>query len=284
MFQYACGRAVAYKHQTELLFDTSQLITSKPNLGLTSREYELNIFNINGTIASKEDIKKIKPLFYRIANILSIKFGFHGIQTSKFFIENKYSFNNSIEKAGKDCFLAGYWQSFRYFKTIETLIKEEFKFPMELDSVNIEWATKIKNENSVCIHIRRTDFVKNKNHDIHGACSIEYYKNALEYISDKVKSPYFFIFSDDIEWARTNLDLQRPCEFISGNIGKHSYIDMLLMSLCKNNIIANSSFSWWGAWLNSNEDKIVIAPKQWFADESMNRQTNDLIPETWIRL
>ena len=229
-------------------------------------------------------MKRIKPLLYRIANVLSIKTGFPGIQTSRYFIENEYSYNASIENTGKDCFLSGYWQSSRYFMAIEFLIREEFKFQKVSDKKNVNKVAQIKNENSVSLHIRRKDFVNNKYHDIHGTCSIEYYLKAVKYIADMIKSPHFFIFSDDIEWAGTNLNLAFPYEFVSGNTGELSYIDMQLMSLCKHNIIANSSFSWWGAWLNRNPDKIVIAPEQWFVDESMNAKTTDLIPETWLRL
>jgi len=282
MFQYAFGRALAYKHKTELLLDTTKLINNKT--GITYRSLELNIFNIRLQEASKNNLNKIKPLFYRIINVFAIKTGLQGIQTSKYFIEKKYSFNNSIVKIGNNCFLAGYWQSFRYFQDIEFLILEEFKFHQVLQEDNINWITKIKNENSVSLHIRRTDFQNNKNHDIHGTCSIEYYKKATKTIAEKVSDPFFFIFSDDIEWARTNLKLIYPNEFVSGNIGKQSYIDMQLMSQCKHNIIANSSFSWWGAWLNNNPNKVVIAPKQWFAYAKLNIQTDDLIPETWIRI
>ena len=122
------------------------------------------------------------------------------------------------------------------------------------------------------------------NNDIHGACSIEFYKKSIEYISNNVSNPFIFIFSDDIKWARKNLKLDYPCEYISGNNGNKNYVDMQLMSLCKHNIIANSSFSWWGAWLNLNPNKIVIAPKQWYSDKVRNAQTSDLISNTWIRI
>lgn len=282
MFQYACGKALAYKHQTELLLDTSGLINNKT--GITFRSFELGIFKINIQEAATNDIKRLKPLLYRIVNVLTFKMGFRGIQTSRYFIEKNFYYNESIDKIGKYCYINGYWQSYRYFQHIDKIIHDEFKFPEIVDIVNSEEFIKINKENSISLHIRRSDFVNNKHHDIHGTCSIEYYRKAVEYVATKISSPFFFIFSDDMEWARANLNLNFPCEFVSGNIGKQSYIDMQLMSHCKHNIIANSSFSWWGAWLNPNPNKIVVAPKQWFADEKMNSQTNDLIPETWIKL
>jgi len=106
----------------------------------------------------------------------------------------------------------------------------------------------------------------------------------MDFISKRIEKPYFFIFSDDIEWAKKNIDVSFRHSFIFGNVSNNSYIDMQLMSKCKHNIIANSSFSWWGAWLNQNHNKIVIAPKNWFFDKQLNNQTGDLIPDTWVRL
>ena len=283
MFQYACGRALAFKHQTKLLFDSSQLLSKKSGSGITNRSFELGIFNINAMEAKKEDIKKLKPLPHRIANVLFLRTGFQGIQSSKYFVENKYSYNNNIEKIGKNCFLAGYWQSEQYFQNIRSIIKDEFRFKPFSDAKNIQWQNKIENENSVSLHIRRSDFVNNKFHDIHGTCSIEYYLKAAGYISANTTNPFFFVFSDDIEWARKNLNLSGECEYISGNSGENSYMDMQLMSMCKHNIIANSSFSWWGAWLNQNPEKIIISPKQWFIPKVLNDKTVDLIPGTWLR-
>ncbi len=284
MFQYACGRALGYKFQTKLIFDTSQLSIRKNISGITIRSLELDIFNLDIQEANKDELKKIKPFLYKIVNVLAIKIGLHGIRTSKYFIEKDFSYSSSIEKVVNNCYLSGYWQSFRYFQNIESLIRHEFIFSKDLDKRNQDIVNKIKNENSVSVHLRHTDFVDNKFHDIHGTCSLEYYNKAIEYITGNVKTPFFFIFSDDIKWAQENLKLSYKSEFISGNTGKESYIDMQLMSLCKHNIIANSSFSWWGAWLNSNPDKIVIAPIQWFTTETLNARTVDLIPEAWIRL
>ena len=180
--------------------------------------------------------------------------------------------------------MSGYWQSPKYFNSIETLIRKEFTFQKPLDSKNLEILNLIKNTISVSIHIRRTDFQIINSNDIHGFCSLEYYDEAINYIHTNVLMSKFFIFSDDINWAKENLKVPMNSYFVSGNTGEKSYIDMQLMSNCNHNIIANSSFSWWGAWLNSNPKKIVIAPKKWFSDEKMNAQTDDLIPAEWIRM
>jgi hypothetical protein len=115
----------------------------------------------------------------------------------------------------------------------------------------------------------------------HGLCPISYYQNAINYISAQVEQPYFFIFSDDMGWAKENLKMDLPCIYIDHNHGAESYNDMRLMSLCQHHIIANSSFSWWGAWLNASSNKIVIAPKKWFAN---NNNVKDLLPIDWITL
>lgn len=284
MFQYAFGKALAHKHQTELLVETTHLQKKTLTLGPTSRMYELNCFQLNVQKATNNDIKKIRPIVYRIINSLLLRTGCKGIQTSKYFTETKFSYNDSITKIGKDCYVTGYWQSARYFNSIESIIRKDLKFPKKLDNINNQRLIKINAKNSISIHIRRSDFINSKFHTIHGACSVEYYRKAVEFIVNKINDPIFFIFSDDIEWARISLNLSYSSEFVSGNSGSKSYIDMQLMSQCKYNIIANSSFSWWGAWLNSNPDKIVIAPKQWFANNAMNAQTNDLIPNIWLRL
>lgn len=282
MFQYACGRALAYRHETKLVFDMSRL---KKNQGRhTIRTYSLNIFQVQGEEISRVSLKKIKPFIYRILNTISIRIRHVGIQTGKYFIENEFSYNAGIEKISDTCFLSGYWQSPKYFQSVENLIREEFSFPHKLNPQNNHWVDEINNTNSISLHIRRTDFVNNSSHDIHGFCSIDYYREAIDIICSKVADPVFFIFSDDIEWAKQNLSIEFPSFFISGNAGSNSYIDMQLMSFCKHNIIANSSFSWWGAWLNNNPKKIVIAPIQWFKNDILNSQTTDLIPQTWIRV
>lgn len=284
MFQYAFGRALTIKHQASLILDLSSLKNNTGKSGTTKRSLELEVFRVKINEASVEDLKRLKPIVYRAVNVLAFKFGFKGIQMSKYFIENKFSYNSNIKKVGKDCFLSGYWQSPKYFNSIASLIRDEFTFHKQLDDKNLEIVDLIENANSVSLHIRRTDFQTTISNNTHGICSLDYYKKAVEFISTEIANPHFFVFSDDINWAKENLKLPYQLTFISGNNGNKSYIDMQLMSACKHNIIANSSFSWWGAWLNSNVNKIVIAPKIWFSNEVLNNQTNDLIPDEWIRI
>ncbi len=282
MFQYACARSLAYLYQTNVVLDKSQLRNNQKNI--TTRSYCLDIFNIQVEEISESSLRKVKPLIYRIINTLFFKIFSKGIQTSKYFIENGFRYNSAIKKVQNNCFLSGYWQSPLYFQSIEHIIRNDFSFPDNLSSCNEIILNDIKNTNSVSLHVRRTDFINNSVHDIHGFCSLDYYRGAMNIILGKVENPIFFVFSDDIEWVKENLKIESKVIFVSGNSGKKSYIDMQLMSLCKHNIIANSSFSWWGAWLNKNENKIVIAPQKWFAKKNLNDQTVDLIPPTWIRI
>ena len=175
----------------------------------------------------------------------------------------------------KDVYLSGYWQSEKYFMDIKDKIREAFTFD---DKNECDMAIKnlICSTESVAVHIRRGDYVNNK---LHGnICGVQYYKNAIAFIREKIKEPKFFVFSDDIEWCETNLNLE-DAVMVRGNTGINSYLDMYFMSLCKHNIIANSTFSWWGAWLNANPYKKVAAPSQWF--NLSNSPVGDIIPTEW---
>jgi hypothetical protein len=285
MFQYAFGVTMSYKLKSDLVFDLSFNDNIPKAKGITNRSFQLTIFNILPIEISKNDLRKLKPLFNRVVNTIATKIGINGIQTSSYFLEKQYGYNKRINIISSNCYLSGYWQSYYYFESIEPKIRELFTFKSDLNGENLNRLNLIIGTNSVSIHIRRTDFLNNKSHDIHGSCSLTYYKDAIELVNSKIQSPHYFIFSDDIEWVKENdLFSNLQATFIFGNIMDKSYIDMQLMSNCKHNIIANSSFSWWGAWLNGNPDKLVVAPKQWFLNAELNKQTNDLIPQKWVRI
>ena len=182
------------------------------------------------------------------------------------------------------CYLDGYFQCEKYFKDIREIILEQFSINQDISNYTKEIKNKIQNfQNSCSLHIRRGDFVNSKNINIHGACDIEYYKKAMKYLEEKVENINYFIFSDDIEWVKENLAIQNAI-YIDSKEKRIPHEDIYLMSLCKNNIIANSSFSWWGAWLNQNEKKMVIAPKRWFADDKLESQSKDIVCESWVRI
>jgi hypothetical protein len=187
--------------------------------------------------------------------------------------------------SSKKYYLEGQWGNEKYFKDAMELVRERFTFKLPLDTGNAEWVKKIKAGNSVSVHIRRGDYIGNSSFIELGKSN--YYPDAFQYLTDNITKPVFYIFSDDVEWCRHNLKWLQQYEhyFIEGNKGNQSYKDMQLMSLCKHNIIANSTFSWWGGWLNNNQEKIVICPSKLFYDEKMNDKIRaEFYPESWIKM
>jgi hypothetical protein len=179
--------------------------------------------------------------------------------------------------------ITGYWQAEKYFSKIAEQIREDFSFKPTIGSKDAILIDQINKVNAVSLHVRRGDYVNNPaTATTHGLCSLDYYRKAINYLAQRELQPHFFVFSDDINWVKSNLEINFPCQYVDHNRGAESFNDMRLMSLCNHNIIANSSFSWWGAWLNQRVDKIVIAPNQWFADGKVN--TMDLRPKSWICL
>ena len=195
------------------------------------------------------------------------------------FSDSKY--DSEFLNMKRFCIISGYFQNEKYFKDISDVIIKDFAFPVFADDSNIQIADKIQKTNSVSIHVRRGDYCGNSLYD--GIATTDYYRNAVNYILKHVENPVFYIFSDDINWCEQNLEIQNEHYFINWNKGKNSFRDMQLMSLCKHNIIPNSSFSWWGAWLNQNKEKIVIAPSKWVNDNS-GLDFSDIIPSSWVRI
>lgn len=276
MFQYALGRAMSLKNNTELKLDISGFESYKLH------KYSLDAFNIKKNIASKEEIdrfKKYKPKSERMWFLYNMLFA----DSSKYFQEAGFNFNPEVLKIGGDAYIDGYWQTEKYFKNIESTIRADFSFVLPQSKKDVEILARIHECNSVSIHIRRADYVTDANaNKAHGTCPIEYYNKAASIIAGKVADPHFFVFSDDHGWAKENIKINYPTVYVNHNNSDTNYQDLRLMASCKHNIIANSSFSWWGAWLNENPNKIVITPQRWFADT--NRDTSDLIPSTWTRI
>lgn len=188
--------------------------------------------------------------------------------------------NHTVKSKNINYFL-GYWQSENYFSHMREEIRRVFLFPKNNLSEKTKELEKIINcNNSVSIHIRRGDYTTNENIKLYGnICTLEYYKNAISIINKKVNSPRYFVFSNDIEWCKNNLNIPSPI-YVDHNIGNNSWQDMFLMSQCKHNIIANSTFSWWGAWLNSNPEKIIICPTKL---DNVN-SSPDIFPDSWIKI
>lgn len=178
----------------------------------------------------------------------------------------------------RNTYFAGWWQSERYFLSIADEVRQSFRFIHPLLPIHQQLADTISDSSSVSIHIRRGDYMKKRRiADVGSVCSRSYYRNAIAYINQYVPNARYFVFSDNPEEAKVFLELPEAI-YISGNTGKNAYLDMQLMSMCRHHIIANSSFSWWGAWLDPRPNKMVIAPATWFRNE----QKNDILPPNWI--
>jgi hypothetical protein len=286
MFQYACGRSLSLELNQNLKFSKDMIHFYKnPHNGIElDRIFELNL-NLVSRFELAKTIGRFRsyPLTRKVLEFNSL-YKFRG---PRFIIEPQFRYLCDLDhRARNGAYLQGYWQSERYFKKYSTIIKEDFNFKNLANITNInniKLAELINRTNSLGIHIRRGDYVNNrKTYSIHGVCSIEYYLSAVKNIQEKYPNPLIVAFSDDPDWvSREIAPYFSKLIVVSHNKGLESYIDMWLMSLCKHNIIANSSFSWWAAWLNKNPFKIVIAPKNWFANKADNA---DLLPPSWIRL
>lgn len=282
MFQYAIGKQLSLLHKTRLKLDLSFLQDRTPRKHFTFRDFELESFDINCeyTTAKETKIFNNNSLINRIKRRLS---------QTKFIYEKNHNFQKNIFQSGDQIYLDGYWQSEKYFNRIRDILMNDFTLKKTIsdkmnskDPLNI-LVQSIKNSNSVSVHFRRGDYISDEVvNSFHGTCSNQYYLNAIDLIAQKVRSPHFYLFSDDPEWISSNPIFNGFPYTIAATSDMH--IDMHLMSLCQHNIIANSSFSWWGAWLNRHSEKMVIAPERWFANDIMNQQTRDLIPQNWIRI
>ena len=186
-------------------------------------------------------------------------------------------------KSDKNYYFDGYWQNPEYFEDIRSLILSEIHFPEFQNAQDLKLQKQIYNAESVAVHIRRGDYANDlKTNQYFGTCSLEYYQKAYEFILSKVPDTKFFLFSDDPDYVKTNFGFLPNATLVSDSI--RSEIDELnLIHSCKNFIIANSSFSWWGAWLSQTPEKIVIAPRQWYKNPEANGRCK-IVPDNWVRL
>jgi hypothetical protein len=259
MFQYAAARTISQHNSDRVLLDISFFETQK------LRDFDLAHMNISSEIATECQIADLAGKTRVLDKILR-KIGLSQRPLSYYREMDRTVFDTQIYRYQDNIYLDGYWQNVDYFESIRDVLISEFTLKNGLCDIASQVAKEIIERNGVSVHVRRGDYLTKKNRNIHGLCTIDYYTAAAEYLREKVGSCPYFIFTDDANWCEENLG------FLGDDVsivkGCSAAEDLILMSLCSHNIIANSSFSWWAAWLNENKEKIVIAPKEWVVSNS----------------
>lgn len=279
LYQYAFGRTLAVKLNVPLKLAIMNAASQNP------RPYRLKHFNIQEDFATPEDLLNIRK-----QPTLAERLGLKPIHRRSIVIEpeNWFNpFNPGLLEIRDNSYIEGYWQSEKYFSEIGGLLRTEFTLRLPPDANNQHIADSMQNVDSVSIHVRRGDYLTRPTAvKKFSECSIEYYRSAVEKISSKVANPHFFVFSDDHQWLRENIILDYPTTIVDLNGPHQDYLDLWLMTMCRHHINANSTFSWWGAWLANHSKGMVICPKRWFnlSREENDRDAKDRIPPDWLRL
>jgi len=274
MFQYAYAKVLQQKGYT-VKIDISAFETYKLHGG-----YQLDKYNIDLKISTKEENDKFYKNHFIAKTLRRL-----GFDNSNIIQEKSLAFDEKLLNIKNYNYISGYFQNEMYFKEIKEILLKEFTLNLDKS----KYTNKIENEildskDSCAIHIRRGDYSNSTNINIHGVCDLAYYDKAISFINSKYDDLKYFIFSDDILWVKENLKMRNAIYYIDSEEKRTPHEDMYLMSLCKNNIIANSSFSWWGAWLNKNDEKIVIAPKRWFSDDTLEKQSKNIVCDSWLKI
>ena len=276
MFQYACGMALSATTGEDIFY-------AKDIFGqqCTFNGFELDkVFDLTPLLAKPLDLRKVlgRVASYPYIRRAAAKYKFlETLMPDTAVFERNFIFDRHL--ASKLCqggYLHGYWQSERYFSDVKERVYKAFEF-VNVEDVGLEACGKTK----ITLHVRRGDYMNSGS--IHAPCDKAYYTSALEALGLPLRETVLYVFSDDPNWAKHEISSLHPdCHIVSGNEGVNSYKDMYLMSTCDHHIIANSSFSWWGAWLNKRQKKKVIAPKHWFLDADLC--CDQIIPESWERV
>lgn len=269
MFQYAYARALQVKGY-DVSIDISAFNTYALHGG-----YGLNKYNI--TLDASVHTQCRLTLLDKLLAYTNL----HPLITK----EKGLQYNPRYLSPKDNHCLIGYFQNEIYFKNIRDILLNEFTINISLSDYTLHLKDKIQKHSgtTVSLHIRRGDYVTNQANQIFSQCSINYYLQAIDYIKKSFTETTFYIFSDDIAWAKENLKIKNSI-YVESHSKRLPHEDMYLMSLCRHNIIANSTFSWWGAWMNNNLNKKVIAPARWFEPVKLQKQSDGIVPEDWIRL
>lgn len=284
MFPYAAGRRLSLVLGTQLKLDIAGFSIYHERGEIDFRQYGLSVFNIEESFASPDEIAKLTTVRQgKLSSFVHRLFHNKPKRPKSYVREKHIYFDPDILILQDDVYLDGNWNSWHYFADIESIIRSDFTFKNPATGENRIFLEKIRSCESASLHVRRGDYANDaKTNSIHGTCSLDYYQRAIHFIADRVKDPHFFVFSDDLNWVRDNLRISFPCTFVDCNGPLDGHEDMRLMSQCKHNVIANSGFSWWSAWLNPYHEKIVVAPRKWF--KSSKYQMYTPVPDGYVKL
>jgi len=278
MFQYAAAYACAARLGVSLGADVGAYTKSDIHQGFElKRIFNLPLRVVDGSEASG---------FTSVSQYEKVKFAFtHGLfskfKPRRLVVEPYFNYWPGIVDVDDGSYMQGYWQSEKYFEDVECSLRKLFTFKLDPGHENSNISGDILKENSVSLHVRRGDYWSDpESMPTHAVDLKNYYQAAISHVCKHVSEPFFYVFSDDCDWAARNVDLPKSSKLIDHNTGKDSCFDMWLMSLCKHHIISNSTFGWWGAWLNDSVDKIVVCPRQWFTVEAMKKlDARDVYPK-----
>jgi hypothetical protein len=285
MFQYAFGRHLAIKNKTQLFLDKTFLLDRTLKKDFVYRNYDLNIFKIEEAFVSEKVSKKYNQLRSEFKKKLDRLLVFKKL---KLIHQSDFNYQNKILDLTDNVYLNGYWQNIRYFEPIAETIRNDFTFIHRISDTCENLLEQIKMSESVCLNVRRTDFISNSNLRV---LDISYYENAENKLLKTIQNPLIFVFSDDIEWCRQNIKLKSKTIFVNHTFAGEKFRNYFeLMLNCKHFIIPNSSFAWWAAWLSTNKHKIVIIPKIWLYKVNFERTSNEnfetklMSPAEWITI
>ena len=271
LFQYAAARRLSLTLGVPLKLDVGFYKRHK------QRTYELDQFRIEAGIATDWEVARWRGprLLTRITQPLGL--------LPRCVMEKSFEFDPAILHLQGGRYLEGYWQSYRYFADVAPQIRSELAVRTPPSDADRAMLDRMAQCDAVCLHVRRGDYASNPiARQYHGLCVPEYYRTAVEAIAAQLRVPELFVFSDDMPWVKQNLRFELPTTHVEHHGVDSAPLELRLMGGCRHFVIANSSLSWWAAWLASSEESSVYAPQRWFADPTIN--TADLTPPAWHRL
>ena len=290
MFQYAFAKMLAVKNKTGVKIDLTLLENAKKDKFGIQRDFDLDIFSLTPDFASKTeaayfngypDGNLLQKLIFKLSSVLNPR---------NLIVQSNHDFDEKQLSIVDNSCIVGRWQSEKYFFTINELVRKDFQLKEEFIPQTKVCEMIRNNPKAISLHVRRADYVLGESNKVvrndlpYGNLEVDYYKKAIQRLLEQVDAPNFFIFSEDMDWAKKNLDFIPNKTFVESERSKIGMAhDLYLISQCKHHITSNSTFSWWGAYLSNSKDKIVIAPKQWSSTKEEYTPPY-IIPENWIKV